>query len=135
MRRSPANTRSAGFTLVEVMVAVMVISISISALLFQMMSTVDDTGYLRDKTIAQWVALNQLEQAYLKNSASNKIPDRESSGSETMGGRKWFWQMKPVKTQADGFIQLKVSVSLSEDDDSSLVTVTGLVDQFHDKAP
>lgn len=135
MQKRPASVRSPGFTLVEVMVAVMVIAISISALLFQMMSTVDDTGYLRDKTIAEWVALNQLELAYLENNASNKLPDRETSGSETMGGRTWYWHLKPVKPadqkSADSFRQLKVTVALSEDDDSSLITITGLVDKLH----
>ena len=120
-----------GFTLVEVMVAVMVIAISISAVLFQMMSSADNTAYLRDKTIAQWVALNQLELAYLENDASNKLPEREASGSETMAGREWFWRIKPVKTQADGFLQLQVSAGLAEDPDTTLVTVSGLVDQFH----
>lgn len=131
MRCKGAVSSTYGFTLVEVMVAVVVISISISAVLFQMVSAADNTAYLRDKTMAQWVALNQLELAYLENAATNQLPDREKNGSEIMAGREWFWRVKPIETQADGFLQLQVSVGLSESPDDSLVTVQGLVDQFH----
>lgn len=128
----PVNgLRAFGFTLVEVMVAVAVIAISLSALLFQMMSTVDNTAYLRDKVFAQWVALNQLELATLENAHTNQLPERQQQGSEQMAGREWFWTMTPVKTAADGFVQLEVSVSASRDDESALVTVVGLVDVYH----
>lgn len=125
------RSSSAGFTLVEVMVAVVVISISISAVLFQMVSAADNTAYLRDKTMAQWVALNQLELAYIENAATNQLPEREKSGSEMLAGREWFWRIKPVKTQAEGFLQLQVSVGLTDEPGDSLVTLFGLVDQFH----
>lgn len=126
-----ATHRVTGFTLIEVMVAVVVISVSISALLFQMMSAVDNAAYLRDKTIAQWVAMNQLELAYLENAHSNNLPQRELRGSEQMAGREWYWRLKPVKTAADNFLQLDISVSLESQSDAPLVTVTGMVDQFH----
>lgn len=131
MSNSAVPRASRGFTLVEVMVAVVIIAVSISALLFQMMNAVDNTAHLRDKMFAEWVALNQLELAYLENAHTNQLPDREKRGSETMAGRKWYWRIRPVKTAADGFLQLEVSVRAREDDDSALATVTGLVDKFH----
>lgn len=123
--------RSLGFTLVEVMVALLIVSVAISALMTQMMGNVDNTAYLRDKTIAHWVALNQLELAYIENSNSNKVIKSERSGSEEMAGREWFWKIKPVKTANAAFLQLNVSVRMDEDDESALVTVQGLVDQHH----
>ena len=123
---------SRGFTLVEVMVAVIVIAVSISAILFQMMSTTDSTAYLRDKMFAQWVALNQLELVYLENEHTNQLPERETRGTETMAGREWHWRIKPVKSAEEGYRQLEVSVRADESDESALVTVTGLVDAFHD---
>lgn len=123
--------RDCGFTLVEVMVALLIVSVAISALLFQMMSNIDNTAYLRDKTIAHWVALNQLELVYLENQKTNQLIDRERSGREDMAGREWFWRIKPVQSLADGFVQLKVSVRASEDDESAIVTVLGLIDSYH----
>ena len=133
MIASNSTHQSRGFTLVEVMVAVVVIAVSVSAVLTQMISAADNTAYLRDKTIAQWVALNQLELAYLENAHTNKLPERESSGSEKMWGREWFWQIKPVKAgDAKEFLQLQVSVGLSEEPGDSLVSISGLVDTFHE---
>lgn len=131
MRPRTARSGNSGFTLVEVMVAVMVIAISISAILFQMMGAVDSTAYLRDKMYAQWVALNQLELAYLENVQSNQLPERETRGKETMAGREWHWRVNPVKSKDQGFVQLEVSVRAEESDESALVTVTGMVDEFH----
>lgn len=125
------GARESGFTLVEVMVALLIVAVAISALLFQMMSNIDNTAYLRDKTIAHWVALNQLELVYLENQNTNLLIDRERRGSEKMAGREWFWRIKPLQSLADGFVQLQVTVRLSEDEESSIVTVMGLIDSYH----
>ena len=111
--------------------ALLIVATAISALLGQMISNIDSAAYLRDKTIAHWVALNQLELIYLENGNSNQLIDRERSGSEDMAGRQWYWTVKPKETAADGFLQLEVSVRADEDDESALVTVMGLIDQFH----
>ena len=122
---------TSGFTLVEVMVALLVVAMAVSSLLFQMMSTIDNTAYLRDQTIAHWVALNQLELAYLENQNTNKVLSERRTGKETMANRDWFWTIIPIKTANTSFLQLEVSVRAEEDDESSIVTVTGMVDQFH----
>ncbi|ARN74842.1 type II secretion system minor pseudopilin GspI [Oceanicoccus sagamiensis] len=124
--------RQSGFTLVEVMVALMIVAVAISSLLFQMMSTINNTAYLREQTIAHWVALNQLELVYLENRNSNQLLSSERSGTEEMAGKEWFWRIKPVKTDNADFAQLVVSVYADEDDqESSIVSVTGLIDRFH----
>ncbi|MEH6559273.1 MAG: type II secretion system minor pseudopilin GspI [Oceanicoccus sp.] len=128
---SPARKITSGFTLVEVMVALLVVAMAVSSLLFQMMSTIDNTAYLRDQTIAHWVALNQLELAYLENQNTNKVLAERRTGKETMANREWFWTITPIKTANTNFLQLEVSVRAEEDDESSIVTVTGMVDQFH----
>lgn len=120
-----------GFTLVEVMVALAIVAVAVSALLVQMMSNVDHIAYLRDKTIAHWVALNQLELVYIENQHSNSMLDRTRTGSEEMAGREWFWTIKPVKTANKDFLQLQVSVALDQETDSSLVQVVGMIDPFH----
>lgn len=128
--RAPRNRY--GFTLVEVMVALIIISTAVSALLVQIMSNIDSSAYLRDKTIAHWVALNQLEMVYLENEHTNRLITSERSGHEEMAGREWFWRLTPKKTANDGFVQLQVTVSLSEEDDSALVTVMGMIDRYHE---
>ena len=124
--------KSRGFTLVEVMVALMIVAVAVSSLLFQMMSTINNTAYLREQTVAHWVALNQLELVYLENRKTNRLITSERSGIEEMAGKEWFWNIKPVKTDNDNFVQLVVSVYADENDqESSVVSVTGLIDRFH----
>jgi general secretion pathway protein I len=126
------NKRSGGFTLVEVMVALLVVSLAVSALLGNMMGNVDNTAYLRDKTIAHWVALNQLELERLRNNNTNSLLKNEVSGSEQMAGREWFWRIKASQFEGDwaGFAQLKVSVSTGVDAEP-LVTLIGITDRYH----
>lgn len=122
----------AGFTLVEVMVALLVVALSVSALLSNMMGNVDNTAYLRDKTIAHWVALNQLELMRITNKNTNTLLTDEITGSEQMAGREWFWRIKPVLIKGDweGFAQLTVSISDSRDG-QALVTLVGITDAYH----
>ncbi len=55
------NTRrAAGFTLVEVLVALAVIAIGLAALMTAISGTASASGYLRLKAQAQWIALNRL---------------------------------------------------------------------------
>jgi|TARA_B110000977_G_scaffold187614_1_gene254924 general secretion pathway protein I len=130
MSRAVKNTNN-GFTLVEVMVALLIVAMAVSSLLFQMVSTIDNTAYLRDQTIAHWVALNQLELVYLENQYTNKVISEPRAGREIMANRDWHWTINPIKTANKNFLQLDVSVRAKEDDESPIVTVTGMVDQFH----
>lgn len=127
--------RAGGFTLVEVMVALMIVAVAVSALLFQIMHNLDHAAYLRDKTLAHWVALNQLEYARIANQQSNQLPQREQSGEVAMASRQWQWRSVPKKTAAEGFIQLQIVVADSRDPDHPLATVTGLLDSFHGSLP
>lgn len=120
-----------GFTLIEVLVALLIVGVALSALLLRVGSFVDNTAYLRDKTIAHWVAMNQLELARLANQASNQLVSDEIFGTDEMAGRQWDWRIKPKKTAAEGFQQLEVTVFYVNESESSLVTLVGFVDQYH----
>lgn len=121
-----------GFTLIEVMVALVVVALSISALSFQMMGGIDNTAYLRDKTIASWVASNQLELERLANKRSNALLKEEKTGSEEMAGREWFWRVKPLKVALDKAVKLEVSVAATAEG-NPLVTLVGITDQYHEQ--
>ncbi len=126
------NKSVAGFTLVEVMVALLIVAMAVSALLNNMMGNVDNTAYLRDKSIAHWVALNQLELERIRNKSSNTLLTKEQTGTEEMAGREWYWTIKPVLNKGDwaGFAQLTITVSDSPEADA-LVTLVGITDVFH----
>lgn len=95
----------------------------------------DNTAYIRDKTIAHWVALNQLELELLANRYSNELLQDVKSGISEMAHRQWHWEIAPKKTGADGFVQLEVRVFAEADDSDPLVKVVGFADQYHRHLP
>ena len=65
-RRRPCPVaRTRGFTLVEVLVALVIVAMALAALMITVSSTARTSGYLRDKTVAQWIALNRLTEVRL----------------------------------------------------------------------
>jgi general secretion pathway protein I len=86
---------------------------------------------LNKKTLAQWVAMNQLELARLQNLRSNQLPSDTLTGNEEMAGRRWYWQLEPVKTANAGFMQLRITVYEDAERSAQLVALTGVIDRFH----
>jgi len=70
-----------GFTLVEVLVALVIVVIGLAALMVTVSSTARNSGYLRDKTLAQWMALNRLSEVRL---------GLTKPGQDTDKGQIWF---------------------------------------------
>ena len=112
-----------GFTLIEVIVALVVIALGMLGVIQAVSQTASNSGYLRDKTIAHWVAMNQLTAVRLQKSA----PDIDKSSDEVeMGGRNWKWTMEVQQTPVETIRRIDISVRLADaKEDSSLASVTG----------
>ncbi len=121
-----------GFTLIEVMVALLVVVFALSTLMIQMMRQVDAAVHLREKAVAHWVALNQLEYQRLAN-LDNTLLETNRSGSDEMAGQEWFWSIRPVvsKTTMGTYVQLHIEVRANEKDIDPLVAIVGLTDPYH----
>ena len=114
--------QQAGFTLVEVMVAVGIIAFALPALMFGLMAQLDGTAYARDKSIANWVALNHMAELRLKNRASGKVELRDRSGKVEMADREWFWDSETEKLElgegaTEDLYKVTVRVKLKKDRD------------------
>jgi general secretion pathway protein I len=104
---SVSRTSSRGFTLVEVLVALTVVALGLTALMVAVSGTARTSGYLRDKTIAQWIALNRLTQVRLM---VNKLGDNQDTGQIDFAGRKWHYDTRYFDTQFQSMKRVEVRV-------------------------
>ncbi|MCW8195677.1 type II secretion system protein GspI [Proteobacteria bacterium 005FR1] len=116
---------NAGFTLVEVMVALLVVGIALPALLSQIATQADGTAALRDRSYAQWVAQNQLESIRLSYALSEQMLQGEASGQAEMAERTWYW--KAVSEQTELPNMWRQTVTVGTEPDESLVELVGFL--------
>lgn len=119
--RARLSAKQRGFTLLEAMIALMIVAMALPALITLVMTQLDGSAAIRDKTYAYWVAENQLtryrllQQQKAKKALSNyKIPEKES-GVVDMAGLRWQWQLKTIAMETlpvPGFKRIEISVRL-----------------------
>lgn len=116
--------RKKGFTLLEVLIALVIIAISFTAVLHAEMINTHDANYIQDKTAANWVAMNVVNsiQLHLIDAQAPATLDNKME----MFGRTWYWQASVDSTDDDAIDSIKVMVSTSANA-SPLITITGFM--------
>lgn len=119
---------SRGFTLIEVLVALAIVAIGMAAVLEALTSSANTAAFLKDRTFAQWVALNRLETVRL----SGNFPATGSSSDHIdYAGQSWEWQQKVTTTQIPDVREIEVDVrpadSNAGEDRGWYASVTGFV--------
>ncbi len=100
------SRRATGFTLLEVMIALAIVAISIGALLGTITSSASNVIYLKDKTLAEWVALNRLTEIRLDD---QNMPDLgKRTGNAEMGGLRWQWEEEVTELPIKGMFRVEV---------------------------
>ena len=109
-----------GFTLLEVLVAMVILSISLLAAIKVASEVTNSAIYLQDKTIAQWVAMNKVAEMRL----AGKLPKTgKSNGEEEMAGRTWRWDILVKSTAYPKLREVEVGVKPANDDNDEAHTV------------
>ena len=85
----------AGFTLVEVLVALVIVTIGLAALMITVSSTARTSGTLREKTLAQWMALNRLSEVRLN---LTKFGQNTDTGEINFANRIWHYDTRYFDT-------------------------------------
>lgn len=99
--------REAGFTLIEVLVAVAVLALALGVFVSGGSQYADDARYLQDKTMALWVARNKL----VEYESADSPPDKgRSDGHAQMGDREWEWHTHVSETPDPRLRKIEVQV-------------------------
>lgn len=112
-----------GFTLIEILVALAVLAISLFAIIKMSSENVANTAHVRDKTIAQWTALNLLTEMQVQKSWPTI---GAANGQQEMAGRDWYWTSLISQTSDADVRKVEISV-LHSSDDNALVTLSGYI--------
>jgi general secretion pathway protein I len=116
-----------GVMLIEVMVALAIVAIALSALLFNLNTLSDSHQYIRDKSHARWIASNQLNLAYI-NHRYFEASNTKNHGTVSMLERDWHWRLskKPLKGSKLQRWTLTVGLSKTGSASDTLVTLERL---------
>jgi general secretion pathway protein I len=103
---------SRGFTLIEVVVALLIVSIGLAALMITVSSTARTSGYLRDKTVAQWIALNRLTEVRLNlnTGAAGSLGAAADTGELNFANRIWHYDTRYFNTSVPSMKRVVVRV-------------------------
>ena len=119
------GSKAGGFTLIEVMVAVAIVAIGMMAGSKVIGDTTGNIGYLRDKSMAEWIADNRITEIRL----SGEFPSVDrTEGDIDYAGRKWHWVATVSQTPVAGLRRIDMEVRRGDDvDKSALVKLAGFV--------
>lgn len=119
--------RARGFTLIEVLVALAIVTIGMATVMGALSSSADTLTYLRDKSFSQWVAENKIANTRISGAAPSV---GNSSGDVDFAGRSWHWRMEVVATEIPGMVRMDVHVRPADvkgdDDGPWFTTMSGL---------
>ena len=107
--------KNSGFTLIEILVALLVVSIGIGSVIQVTSRHVNNISELEKRMLASWVASNHI--AEIRHDAKiDKLRNRSKTGRYKMGGRDWRSKAIVKETDVERVFLLTVEVS----DDSDL---------------
>jgi len=107
-----------GFTLIELMVAVAVLAIGMTAVLHSTSQAAHAGVFLKQKTIAHWVASNRAAEL----SINQEWPSPGVTiGTETMASQTWQLETEVRDTGVPELRLVTIRVSLDGDEKASLV--------------
>lgn len=112
-----------GFTLIEVMVALAIVSLSLTAIMASMSQMIDAANSLRNRTYASWIAQNRIAELRLSDTTPNV---GATNGEVEYASAEWAWRAVVAETGVEDLYRIDVAVTFAGSEDV-IRTVTGFV--------
>jgi general secretion pathway protein I len=122
MRRAE---RVSGFTLLEAMVALVIVALGMMAVNGQLNRYVVAASFIEEKTLASWIATNEITALSVAASWPNLGKSDEDVEFAT---RKWRCHIEVSATDVQNLRRVDVSVTLADAPERVLHKVSGLIE-------
>lgn len=101
------QSKQHGFTLIEIVIAMMVISVALGAIISTTGNSVNHATHIQNKTLALWVAENYLAEVSIKD---DWLPVGEQLHEINMAGQQWFLTNQITQTANKSIRRMDLSV-------------------------
>src|SRR6185437_3842046 len=107
-----------------------IVAIGMAAVLESLTASANTVLYLKDKTLAEWVGLNQVATTRLQLQPGQVPMQGNTTGDMDFAGRSWHWRQEVTATQVAGIVRIDVKVRPADvkagDDNGWFATVSGI---------
>lgn len=115
---------AAGFTLVEVLVALAIVAFGLVAVFGQLNQSATAAMRLRDKTIAHWITMNVLTERRLLR----QLPGLGTESDDIeMAGMRWHYVITYSETGVEGLRRADVTVAFADGGERPLAVASAFL--------
>ena len=119
-RAAPAR----GFTLLEVLVALVIVGLGLITVFSQLNQTLITASMMRERTLAHWVAMDRIAELRV----TGQLPDvGETSDDIEMAGVEWTYVLKFSDVGIENFRRVDVTVSFADTPDRVITELAGFL--------
>jgi general secretion pathway protein I len=115
----------AGFTLIEAMVALVIVALGMMAVNTQLNRYAVAAAYVEQKTLASWIATNKLTELSVAPTWP-EVGDYEEDVE--FAGQQWRCEIEVAETPVANLHRVDVSVRLMSDPERVVHKITGLIE-------
>ncbi|NGX16522.1 type II secretion system minor pseudopilin GspI [Wenzhouxiangella sp. XN24] len=118
------SRRPGGFTLLEVMVALAIVSIGLIAAFNGIIHMAHSTSMLRERALADWIAMNAISEIRV----SGEFPDvGRFDELVEFAGREWRWEANISETGVTDLRRIDMEVAYEDFPEDVITIMTGFV--------
>jgi len=124
LRRTDGSPADAGFTLLEVLVALAIVALGLTAAFGQLNQTLSAANRLRERSLAHWVAMDRMAELRLAGEFP-AVGDR--SDEIEMARVNWRYVIKVTQTPVENLRRVDISVAFAEQPERVVETLVGFL--------